>query len=402
MLEKISSFWLYGSNYGCIEYTTLDNQEVIFGVTASKKKGEYTSINSFEVDSIKNLSSYFPKNQHCYLTINSDKVLIKESEAFESDLDIIANCFPSISLDDFYYEILRFDTNCYAAVCRKSYADNLIKSLEENAITILGFSLGFFPIKNSLTFLNQNTISTSRGLLEIDGDSITGFKKTSDCDFYDVSIEDIKIKSSHLIALSCLSNYSYIEAKTTKLSIKNSKLFHFHKQKIFFRKSVRIAAVVFIIALLINAFLFNSYFTDLGQLKQQNTIVTAKKDQYSKRLNDLEKKEEIVTNILKSGSSKASFYINRITYNKPISISLNVLTFNPTLKAIRADKIIEYDQNKILVEGISTSKDDFSKWITALESLEWVELVSVNNYGFQAINTSSFSLLINVSDESKK
>jgi hypothetical protein len=113
----------------------------------------------------------------------------------------------------------------------------------------------------------------------------------------------------------------------------------------------------------------------------------------------VQKTEKMVSDVLKSSSSKSSFYINDIINHLPEHIILKELNYQPLLKRIKEDKAIENQKNTIRVSGEIHERVLFSQWISLLEEKLWVDSIQI--LSFEDINNSSsnfeIKLIINVS-----
>ena len=108
------------------------------------------------------------------------------------------------------------------------------------------------------------------------------------------------------------------------------------------------------------------------------------------------KSQKMVEDMLKGNSSKSSFYINTIVQSLPNSILLSELNYQPVLKRIKAEQPINVDSNSILLSGESNNSDMFSKWLTDLENIKWINKVEILSYEDFSKSSSKFSLKLGV------
>ena len=153
-----------------------------------------------------------------------------------------------------------------------------------------------------------------------------------------------------------------------------------------------------LLALLANTLLFNSYFKKEQLLQEEVQLVETLEKSDSIKLGEVESKERIVNHILLSGSSRSSYYLNRIAAIKPSSIGFTDIKFQPLERSIRPDKKIEYKGNEITITGESRDKADFSQWMEALEHYPWAAKVTVSHYGFLKTGVSNFTVMIIIKD----
>jgi len=86
-------------------------------------------------------------------------------------------------------------------------------------------------------------------------------------------------------------------------------------------------------------------------------------------------------------------------HSLPKSILLGKFNYQPLLKRIKADKIIEQNENVIQVSGQSSDSDAFSQWISLLEGNDWIVDVAILNYGSASSKVSDFTIEIGVEND---
>jgi Tfp pilus assembly protein PilN len=403
MFSKLKSYWDYGNTFCGIEITSISGEEKIYGITAKKKDGEFTDLEFIEFTSLLEVNKKLPKNQHVYLTLNSDKVLIKSVPFQENALKTISQAFPGLSLSDFYYEILKTPFGCIAAVCRKNYVQNILKELEQQKLDILGFHLGINTFQVLAPILKEEFINTHRYTITTQENCIKEVAVAEDYSNVQYELEEFKIPAEYLLSLSGLFNYiSSYEGLLSNFDNENKRLNTAHQEKNFFRKGVFLAIGLLLITLLINTFYFNSYFKKEQQLSEQFTLMESQQKGLENKRTELNEKEQLVDHILNSGSSKSSYYLNRIAALKPSTIGFTDIQYQPLNRSIRPDKKIDYTKNEITVTGESRDKSDFSKWIIDLGKLEWAEKVTVYNYEDSSSSGSKFSISLKLKNVAKE
>jgi Tfp pilus assembly protein PilN len=386
MIERLQSYWLYGSTFCSLELTSQNEEEVIYGLTAKKKKNEFDNIKTFQ-SSIDTISDNLSKNQHCYLTVNTDQVLIETATNFKEDNDIVAQAFPGLSSTSFYSEILKQGKIAFVAVCRKEYIDKKIKELENKGISIIGFSLGFSVVKNTLSLLNKDSLQTSRQELTLGENSIVDYDSIENSQKEDYKIEDVTINANHLLSLSGLPNY--FAENQQELTTK-------HKQKTFFQKGLYAGVGLLIGVWIINMIFFTTYKGELKELRGQSSTSLTQKEAYQAKLKEVNQKEKVVQNILQTANSKSAFYLNRVTASLPETINLSQLAYQPIAKAIREGKEINYQENVLVVSGISTDTQVFNSWIEQLEKFSWIASSTVSSYTQKTNSKAEFEIKFNL------
>ena len=165
---------------------------------------------------------------------------------------------------------------------------------------------------------------------------------------------------------------------------------------LFSKVFMKMAGLSLLVMLLINFLCFNHYFNkvnDLEGLSQMNQ--TAKAQLLS--LNEIiDRKESLVTDLLKSSNSRSSFYVNDLVQSLPHSMVLTACNYQPILKRIKPNKPIDQAFRIIEVRGETNSNTDYSDWISALEAMSWVQRVSPLQYSDQVNSKTTFSIKIEI------
>ncbi|SRX52226.1 hypothetical protein AEQU1_00089 [Aequorivita sp. CIP111184] len=402
MLSKLRSYWEYGSTFWGMEITIVEGEEKCFGVTAKKKHGEFTDLEFLQFSSITDVDKNFSNKQHCFLAINSDKVLIKSVPAQESDTKTVSSAFPGLSLTDFYYEILKTPKSSSIAICRKDYVQDILNELEKQKINVLGFHLGITSLQSLAPLFKKEKVNLPRFLIGVEEKNIKNIVPNENYSETIYELEDIKVASEYLVSLAMLFSYTGANSNSSNnFGEENKNLFRLHQEKVFFKKGMFLGVGLLLVSLLVNTFFFNSYFKKEQQLNEELVFMESQQNGMEVKLVAVNKKEQLVDHILNSGTSKSSFYLNKIVVLKPSSIGFSDIKYQPLNKSIRPDKEIEYSQNSIVISGESKDKADFSKWIIDLGKLKWVEKVSVVHYGNVDKNHSAFSITIGIKNDSK-
>lgn len=398
MLSSLTSFLQYGSAYCSIEIGTNATYEFYYKTLAKRRKNEFIDLN-FEVSrSIHEVTDGLSKNQHCHLIINTEKVLIKETELEKDDKTTLSKAFPSLQLEDFYYEILRTRSKCFISICRKDYVHEILSLFKGQNVQVLSFQLGYTSVNNIVPYLTEHIIELPTTEILVEENEIHSIQpKVNEEESY--SLDDIEVNSKFLVSLSGLFNYLTSSSQTSKNSDEQNYLLkRNYFEKNFFKKGIGIGVSILFVIMLINLVLFTSYFKKASTLREEVAVTQNQTLLFQQKQESINEKEKIVNNLLYSGSSKSSFYINRITSSKPTSIRFNSIVFQPLTKTIRPDKKIDYTSDIIRVSGESTDKTAFSNWVENLEQLDWIETVTILSYGSNSTAINSFEISLKSTD----
>jgi len=395
MLVQLKTYLLYGNTYCGIEH---NSRHTIEAILLKKKKSEVVINDSFEAKTIEEIAEGLPKKQHAFLIVNNDVVLSKHIKSTEKQSNrLLYEAFPNLKINDFYYEIDSHGSFYNIAICRKSTVDKLIKDYNKHGITIIGFSLGNTITSTINDFIEAPTFYTSNALVTKENIDIKGISMEDAIPKESYSINGLEVKNTQLLpfsgALSCI-----LKSRSTVSNFEETevKLQGDFRQKRFFSQFILFGLGFILLLLLLNFFMFNSYYESVEHMKQTAAVNSSQKEKLLKLKAVVDEKQKMVDDILKNSSSKSSYYIDAIANSLPNTLQLAALKYQPITKRIKKNVAIQSDNNTILISGISTDSDLFSEWIQALEDLDWIVNVTVVNYGSQSKNSTDFSLKIQI------
>ena len=397
MLDRISTYLLYGNRYCGLEHTSIDGNDSIVVSIVKQSKKELNQELSYECVSINKVSEKITKNQHAHLIVNNEKVLSKTVQSSEKNPQRLAyKSFPNIKLDDFYLEVLSENDIHFVTICRKDYVDGLIKEYLQNNIYIINVSLGNNIISTVKSFINEGQVFTSNALIKIEKDNIILIDKTeTEKKFYDIN--GLRVLNTELLSLSAaIQSVLKNNSTYTNLELKHDALTNDFKQTRFFNQFLKFSGMFILGLLLINFIFFNQYFNKVNDLQE----ITSINELAKQRILDLNKavsnKQKLADDLLKSNGSKSSFYANSIIDGLSESILLSEYNYQPLLKRIKPDKPILLDSQIIMVSGTSSDSELFSSWIAELEKIDWVKKVDINSYGIDKNGFDDFQIKISL------
>ncbi len=398
MVEKLKTYLLYGNTYCGIEH---NSNKTIEAILLKKKKKEIVIENSFAGTTVDDIAAKLPKKQHAFLIVNNDTVLSKFIQSTEKEQNrLLYEAFPNLKINDFYYEIDSHGSFHDIAICRKSTVDKLIETYKKQNITVIGFSLGNVMTAVVNNFMEQPSYYTSNALLTKESDQITGISLVEAVPKQTYSINGLEVQNTQLLNFSGALSY-ILQSKTTVSNFEETEtnLVTDFRQKRFFSQFIIFGLGFLLLILLLNFFMFNSYYESVESMKQTASVNSSQKEKLLKLKAVVDEKQKTVDDILKNSASRSSYYIDAIANSLPNTIQLAGLTYQPIKKRIKKNKAIQWTQNTITISGISTDSDLFSDWIQTLEDLGWIDTVTVVNYGAQTKTYTDFSLKIQLSNE---
>ncbi|MEM6685025.1 MAG: PilN domain-containing protein [Bacteroidota bacterium] len=398
MLERLKTYLLYGNIYCGIEH---NSSNAVTAILLRKKKVAVSMEDTFSGKTIAEIAQKLTKKQHAFLIVNNDNVLskfIQSPEKIENRL--LYEAFPNLKINDFYFEINSQGNFHNISICRKSTVDKLIEVYKQQKITIVGFSLGNVITSLINNFIDEPTYYTSNAKLTKENDQITGISLVDEVPRQTHIINGLEVQNTQLLNFAGALSY-ILQSKITLSNfqeIEKQLLINF-RQRRFFSQFLIVGLSCILLLLLVNFFMFNSYYESVEGMKQTAAVNSSQKEKLLQLKALVDEKQKTVDDILKNSSSRSSYYIDAIANSLPNTIQLAELTYQPIKKRIKKNKAIQLAENTITISGISTDSDLFSDWIQALENLDWIANVLVVHYGSQATNNTDFSLKVQVYHE---
>jgi len=401
MLQKFITYLILGKRFCGIEISSSNSKDTFLVTSLRKRKKELTIDMQFEVESVDSIQEKLPKKQHVFLAVNTSHVLFKKVTTSSTNQNAILNAaFPNINTQDFYYEIISGNNNTsFIALCRRNYVDTIIDDFKAKNIFVTSFSLSNNLITEITDFVTLKSIQSSNAQISLDHKitdvSITDANNNQE----EYNVNGLLTLSRYVLSLSgALTSFLNTNNRVSNSEEKINSLFEGFKHQILFKKVLQGSLIVFLVALLLNFFLFNHYFSKVNELQQTSQVNTINKNAVLSLDKKLKKTEKIATDILKSSASKSSFYVNEIIKLIPNSVLLSELNYQPLQKRIKKGQNILIQNNTIIISGVSSESESFSNWIKQLENQDWIHTIDIF-YSDTNTSRSEFTLTLNMSHE---
>ncbi len=398
MIARLKTYLLYGKYFCGVEHTSEHGEEKLYVSVLKKSKNAIDIDSAFQAASLDVLKTKLSKGQHVSLIINNDNILTKrlESEPLEAE-KLVYKAFPNINLEDFYYETITQKGTHFIAICRKAYLDELIAEYRTCGVAVINIALGNLAASSLSRFVNRSTLLTSNAKISFDSETTTAIERTDTKANETYNINGLSVNNDYLLSLTGALDtvLHHFESTTSFKHLKQSFISDYTQAK-FFSLFFKFGMVFILAILLINFVVFNHYYNRVNTLQQTSQINQTTKQKLLKLDEAVNKSQKMVDDMLKSSSSKSSFYANALVQSIPQSIVLSELNYQPLEKTIRKDKVILLKNNTMVVSGASSNSDAFSKWIAHLESMAWINTIDILSYEDGTKAVSDFSIKLNM------
>lgn len=401
MLQRIKSYLKYGSYYCGVELGTKNGEPILYASLLKKSKNVLDIITSRQLNTINDLKEKLPKQQHLTLIINDDNIITKHLESKQNDkFKLVYKAFPNINIEDFLFEVLPQGDNHFISICRKDYIQGIIEKYNELGLSVINISLGNSIISSISDWVDKEQIVTSNSHLAFKNKQLLSIEKHQSSQIINYEVNGLKTNSKGLLSLAggltllLGNNILQSNYETEKQNLLDT-----YGQKRFYNLFLKSGLAFIFGLLLINFLLFNHYFNAVNELQQTTQLNRISKDQIMLLSDKVGKTQKLVDDVLKSSSSKSSYFTNAIMQTLPETMLLTELNYQPLQKRIKNEEDISINKGVIILKGESNDSPKFSNWIAELELIEWVQKVNILEYADQTKQKAVFELTIVIKHE---
>lgn len=401
MLERLKTYWYYGSIFCGVEYTTTQNKDRFYITFLKKKKNVIDIRRSVKVKSEQALFENLPKKQHVTIVLNNNQVITKCIKHDTSDeIKNVYKAFPNLNIDDFYYQLIPFKELCYVSICRKEYVQGIIKMYTDQGLFVLNILLGNASVLSFSDTITNKELYTTNGIINLESGEINPVEKLKQEERFTQNFNGLTVSNQYLLSvIAGLSSLIKPLDVTTNIDKQRQLLVKTYKSFRFVKQGSLIGLVFLFICLFINVLLFNSYSQKVGILKETTKLNLQSKETVVNLKQEVTKMEKTVIDILNNSSSKSSYFLNEIVSSKPNTVSFSDFNYQPISSRIKKDKPIRSNRDLIELSGRSTDKQEFSIWLLQLESMSWISQITIIELTDISSQKSDFKLKIVLTDE---
>ena len=340
---------------------------------------------------VSGLPTQIKKNKWpCVVCVNGKGIILRKisfSSGEEPDSEaFLQQYLPGLPVQDFNIQLFGQQNNTvFAAIQRKEQGapvlEELMKALPELADQVIGAPAILFisPLLDQYNFLQPNLSRVE--LLDGFVGQITPTTETADRG--EVSIDGLKIPSTHLLAFSVA--FGYLTGQSVYTS-PNTELLPW-KQKHVEKNRLRFA-VTFFVALsfglcLINFLFFSTYFSKTTKLDAELGLYQEKYDKINELLSSYEKKKSLIeeTGLLENYSF--STYTDRIAATIPKEVILTDFVFNPLIEEdLSEDSLMNFNKKLIMIKGNCTKSLLINEWVNVLKTQNFITDVNLEKFSF--------------------
>jgi len=339
------------------------------------------------IPTLKKLKALIGEDVPIFLTVNVKGILHRKLDYLSlNSRDTLKAVFPSVNVEDFLVQQVPVNQKTFVSVIRKEVLEDIVHTFVSTGLWVVNVFAGSFLLEHILTILPAtNEIQTSQLILTTEEGHLQGFVKSNTVAQRTFQIgEDDVVHEENLLSL-CMAFMAIMNPTIQGLPVEQVTI---QKEAFLYKKAFQYVSVgalsVFFIALLINYFLFDTYYKKEQDLKvelaqQQNLL-----SQLDTLKRQLESKKALLGAHWNLGKSKASFYADRLAASLPSSIKLTSLVLFPKVQEKNysdEDKFPRYHNRKIIIKGQCQASVFYNNWKHNIQDFDWVE--SLHNLSYQ-------------------
>ena len=381
---------LYGSTFGAIEAFSEEGVDSYAWTITDRKKGELDVRKEGVTKNTEELMKVLA-GLPVVLCINTKQVIHKEIEDTDaSDKKLLHKAFPNISQNEFYFSIWRRESSSVVAICRRSYATELLASLGKN-INVIAIYIGITPVAGLAPFgLPERLSTTSHDLYT--GRQF-GIVQPGSENKPPANINGLAIQSTAIIGFAGIVSFLFPSGITGNIVQDNDTREEAWLQRALFNLMLKSGAAVLLALLLVNFIVFSHYFDKVNALSEKVELDKAGL-QGVVRLRERVKEKEALVRGISAIQSKVSPFVNDLVKDLPASVLLTSLEYHPLVRKLKEGEAMEIQDSIITINGAVKNVADFNAWTERKQMLKNVAGVTITHFGADDEGNTVFTISV--------
>ncbi|MEL6917969.1 MAG: hypothetical protein AAFO99_09585 [Bacteroidota bacterium] len=353
------------------------------------------------LDGLEDIPGHIGKKVPLFLSVNTSKVLVKQTtgEGSDNPEPIVDRAFPNLDLRNFYYEVARTPGGPIVAISKRDHVDELVAKLNNIDVFPTHTALGITGIQSIAGYLDNGTVGLSNLELSLTDGRIEGIRPLSQTVPKTYRVNGLLVPGHMLTAFSCVTAQLGKRDIASNLDDANRIARKGLADRRIFNFTLRAALFFFLGLLLLNFAVFEHYFSGVASLRTALERNDSQIRELEQLLLSVDQKQQRVERYSSSSSSRASYYMDQLAMDMPLSLLMGSMDYRPLERPVSDAKHILLKKDLILVTGSSNDPEAFSQWVIALEKLPWTLSVETTDYDYVSKTTSDFSLKIMIDEQ---
>lgn len=392
MIGPLLYKWFRPGKVAGITLVDQDGQPRLSSIVLKSTKGNIKLVDTYEALSFEEMSKQL-KGIPAVLYLHGNGVLVKPASYYTDDEEQAAlkEAFPGLSFKDVLVHGVVNEqlNNSWLSLVRKSLVDEQIDQLEQLGINVIGLGVGVAPFAVLSKVLEPSRsidLTIQHYKVSISQQDLTNVEKSTNDKLGDpLKIGEESIPKSLIMPYASVLSYLASEDQLLSIFRTERALDQSYVENKAIHNIGKWSLISVFIVLLINFGVFSIYFNSNRALQGEVQSVLDNK-RYLKELEGrLDRSRSLLLNEGWMGSSKVSYYANRIAISVPNNILLDRLMMFPEEEKKRGDfSRPKYIDDQLIIVGRTNDDEALNKWVLTLNTLVFVERVTVRGFDREA------------------
>lgn len=297
-----------------------------------------------------------------------------------ADENYLLSTFPNINTEDVHYSFIKSEHVGLIGVIKKTKLDTFLKEFSTE-VNIASISIGQFAIHKLGDYINEETFIIQHRDIEyhFERNELIKTQETKVTNEETLNIGDERIEPEILIPYCLALNHydnddNYLIDKDLKK--KNEGSFEEYVYGRLYGFLWKGSLAIILIVLLVNYFVFDHVMDKNNQLSQKISIVENNNKTIAE---DNQKTTELNQMLSEYGflnQTMYSIYTDHLSNELTDKIYFTSVEFHPLLKS-KSKNIINFEKNKIVVNGYSNDNNELNNYIQRLDEKEWIDFINI-------------------------
>ncbi|WP_370997838.1 hypothetical protein [Mucilaginibacter sp. RCC_168] len=357
------------------------------------------------VSKVEDLGKRFDATLPVALNLCGKGVLYKQIPAVDDiGPEEFAALLPRAELTDFYVQHFRSTDSSFAAIIRRSEADEWLSLLAKQGFRVLMLSLGPFPVQHilpQLNIYNEEVVFNGHTISRDVSLNWTGVRY-QEPDLapaaFPLKVENEPIDQRLIIPYA--SAFQLVMATRLHPTRAMVPVLETAFNQAVEMKKIRVKAfivlLIFFIVLLCNFLAFSWLQQTNDTLSGQVSSSAQNNNQRQRMVTKINKKEHLLRELGWDEGGRKSVRIDEIASLLPPEITWQEVAVNPIDERKSKDKhTLDFADRRMVVKGICPQIIPVNEWLARIKSRKWVKDVQLESYDYNnELNTGVFTLFI--------
>ena len=297
----------------------------------------------------------------------------------------LATILPNANPSDFYVQIYdRENDGAYVSLIRKELVDVLLARLKDAGFSVTAVYIGPYSLHSILPILMEQGVQelyTGHVHVLHNGRSIEQLSPSDDTPLIETKIGEEVIPIGALVSFSSALGYLAGSAASVRDNMDDV---HFmadeYVQKKLFKRRSTFAAAFFFVLLSVNFLFFNHYYNQKIILEDRTRSSGTMLSEFDSLQSVLKERTELVNKAGLVGSSKLSFYADRLASGIPTKLQLTRMQIYPIIPRTDDNDRPEFAIGSIRVVGKCFEGTELNMWIQLLKQESFTSEVNLVSF----------------------